>query len=80
METVSISTFKATCLELLRRVGRTGQPIRVTLRGEPIADIIPPKIERERRKWLGAARESGAVHGDLVSPTGEQWEALDSPP
>ena len=77
MEKVNISTFKATCLELLRRVKRTKQPILVTLRGEPIAEVIPPTDEQNECRWLGSARGTGEIHGDIVSPTGESWEALE---
>lgn len=75
METVNISTFKATCLSLLKKVKQTGEPLLVTLRGEPIAQVVPAQIERDRRGWLGSARDSGQIIGDIVSPTGEAWDA-----
>ena len=75
METVNISTFKATCLSLLKKVKQTGEPLLVTLRGEPVAQIIPPEVPREQRVWLGSARDTGKIDGDIISPTGETWEA-----
>ena len=42
MEEMAISKFKATCLATLERVRLTGQPLRVTRFGKPIADILPP--------------------------------------
>lgn len=42
MKTLQISKFKARCLGLLKDVRDTGEPIAVTLRGEPIAIIQPP--------------------------------------
>lgn len=42
MKTLQISKFKAHCLGLLKDVRDTGEPIAVTLRGEPIAIIQPP--------------------------------------
>jgi prevent-host-death family protein len=78
VETVNISTFKARCLELLRRVKETGQPILVTRRGEPIAQIDPPAPAPRPGSWLGAAKGSGEILGDVVSPLGPgAWEALD---
>ncbi len=74
METVSISKFKATCLELLKNVKQTGQPILVTLRGEPIAQVVPPQIDRDEQRWLGMSRGTGTIDGDIVSPTGESWD------
>ena len=75
MDTVNISTFKATCLSLLKRVKQTGEPLLVTLRGEPIAQVVPPQVQPERHSWLGSARDTGKTVGDVVSPTGESWKA-----
>ena len=76
MEYVNISTFKATCLELLKKVKQTGQPILVTRRGEPIAEVVPPTPQRKQKSWLGSARGTGQINGDIVAPTGKVWEAL----
>jgi prevent-host-death family protein len=73
---VPISQFKATCLELLKKVRDTGQSIRITRHGEVIAEVIPPR-PRPGRHWLGRARGSGQILGDLVTPLGdEDWESL----
>jgi prevent-host-death family protein len=76
METVSISEFKATCLELVRKVKRTGQPILITRRGEPMAQIVPPPPQRTRN-WLGWAKGEIRILGDIVSPvmSEDDWEA-----
>jgi prevent-host-death family protein len=78
METVSISKFKATCLALLDKVKRTGQPILVTKRDEPIAQIIPPSPPDHPGSWLGSFRSTGKIVGDIVSsPVDEdEWESL----
>ena len=78
MERVPISKFKATCLALLDRVKRTGQPILVTRRGEPIAQILPPPPPERPASWLGSFRETGRIVGDILSPAAEEreWEAL----
>ena len=41
-QTVSISEFKAKCLALVDMVKKTGQPLLITKRGEPIAQVVPP--------------------------------------
>ena len=78
-ETMPISEFKATCLAVLDRVHRTGTPIVVTRRGEPIAEVIPPTTSAGAG-WLGAMRGTAAIGGDLVAPAGDPdaWEALGS--
>jgi len=75
---MAISEFKATCLAVLERVRRTGQPILVTRRGEDIAEITPPSLRSRRASWLGVARGTGRITGDVVIPaaTDEEWEAL----
>ncbi len=77
-ETVTISKFKATCLALLSRVKRTGKPILVTRKGEPVAEIIPPPLPEKPETWLGSFRGSGRIVGDIIEPASAQgeWEAL----
>ena len=79
MESVNISTFKATCLALMEKVRRTGQPLLVHKRGKPIAQILPPP-EPEKSSWLGKYKNVGKVTGDVVSPASESddWEVLSS--
>lgn len=74
MEEMQISTFKATCLAVLERVGKTGQPVLVTRFGQPVAQIVPPPSG----EWLGAMAGTGQILGDLTAPAidPEEWEAL----
>ena len=79
-ETVTISKFKATCLALLSRVKRTGKPILVTRKGEPVAEIIPPPPPEKPQAWLGSFEASGKIVGDIMAPAMEEsdWEILHS--
>lgn len=43
MKTLAVSEFKAHCLGLLKEVEKTGSPLAVTLRGQPLATIFPPQ-------------------------------------
>ena len=80
MEEIAISKFKATCLAVLERVRKTGQPIRVTRFGQPIAEIKPPSPPQAPRR-LGGHVGSGMILGDIVSPIGDEsdWEAAQDP-
>ncbi len=75
---IPISKFKATCLALLDKVKRTGEPIVVTRRGEPIAIIEPPPPSEKKQMWLGSFKENGNIKGDIITPIGseETWEIL----
>jgi prevent-host-death family protein len=77
-ETISISRFKATCLAVLERVRRTGRPVYVTKRGEPIAEVIPPSPASLGKNWLGSMKGTARIVGDLVAPASRpsDWDAL----
>ncbi len=78
MKTIAISEFKATCLALLENVRTSGEPILVTKRGKPIAEVSPPSRGAGKRRRLGAMAGTGRVAGDLVAPALDPtaWEAL----
>lgn len=80
MERVTVSKFKATCLALLERVKRTGRPILITRRGEPLAQVVPPPAPEKPAAWLGSFRSTGKIVGDVVSPAlaERDWEVLRS--
>jgi prevent-host-death family protein len=80
VERIAISEFKATCLAVLERVRRSGQPVLVTKRGEPVAEIVPPSARSRAESWLGSARGTGHIVGDLVAPAAEpeDWDVLRS--
>lgn len=77
-EVLSISKFKATCLAVLDRVKRTGQPVLVTKHGEPIAIIEPAPPKEMETPWLGAFKDTGKITGDIVSPAlnEEEWSVF----
>lgn len=78
MQRVTISKFKATCLRLLDDVKKTGLPILVTRKGEPIALVTPPPPPPKPRAWLGSLKNSIKITGDIISPASdeEDWEVL----
>lgn len=80
MEQMAISEFKAKCLAVLERVRQTGQPVLVTRRGEPVAEIGPPPAGTTRRRWLGYGEGTGEILGDIVSPALDEseWDVLRS--
>ena len=73
-----ISKFKATCLAALETVRKTGQPLRITRFGKPIADIVPPEAPAPAKNWLGGMRETAKITGDINAPSSElvEWDAL----
>ncbi len=78
MDTISISKFKAQCLGLLERVRKTGEPLLVTRRGHPVAQVVPPPpAARSSRSSYGCMRGTIEIVGDIVEPlAAEDWEVL----
>lgn len=68
IQEVAISEFKAKCLSLLEQVSKTKTPLRVTRRGQPIADVIPASSDVEQRGWMGAMSGTIEITGDILSP------------
>ncbi|CAB1057809.1 hypothetical protein D1BOALGB6SA_2564 [Olavius sp. associated proteobacterium Delta 1] len=78
LETIPISKFKATCLRLLGNVKKTGKPILITRKGEPIALVTPPPPPPKLENWLGCMAGTVKITGDIIAPVidDEEWEAL----
>ena len=77
-EVIAISEFKATCLEVLEQVRRTGDSVLITRRGDPIALVSPPPPPDKPSSWLGMFQGQGKIEGDIVAPVllEEEWEVL----
>ena len=77
MKEVAISEFKAKCLAIFDEVQKTKQPVRVTRRGKPIAEVIPPSTDPQK-DWMGFMKGKMKIVGDIVSPASdpEDWEVL----
>jgi prevent-host-death family protein len=71
---IAISEFKAKCLSLLEQVNKTKTPLRVTRRGRPVADVVPPSADSGERDWIGSMSGSLEITGDIVSPVIETQE------
>ena len=71
--TIKASEFKAKCLQLMDEVNETGEIITITKNGKPVAQLLP-SLER-RKSPFGLHKGRGRIIGDIVGPTGEEWEA-----
>jgi len=76
MQTMAISKFKATCLKVLEQVRKTGQPVRITRFGQPVAEVVPPGPPDRPEDWIGSMAGTGRIRGDIVRPSSElvEWE------
>jgi prevent-host-death family protein len=66
MKTVLISEFKAKCIRMLKDVRKTGKPLTVTLRGEPIARVVPVVKNSAKKRQLGALKGWMEIKSDII--------------
>ena len=78
MEEIPISKFKATCLAVLEKVRRTGQPVLITRHGKAIAEVTRAGSEATKAWRLGGMEDKFRIIGDIISPIVgiEEWEVL----
>ena len=75
MKEIGISEFKAKCIDKLKTVQKTGEPLLVTLRKRPIAMVNPYYEDGSQKRELGKLRGRIIIHGDIVhSDFTDEWE------
>jgi len=74
---ISVTDFKNRCLEIIRRVEKTGKPVRITRRGKAVAQLEAPPLRegggdvkpwerlRGRARWLAEPEETFVSERDL---------------
>jgi antitoxin (DNA-binding transcriptional repressor) of toxin-antitoxin stability system len=63
---ISVTEFKAKCLELFDRLSTHElKRITVTRRGRPVAELTPPKAKKAKRESL-----FGCMKGRMIAPPG----------
>jgi prevent-host-death family protein len=75
MERILISEFKVRCIELIKRVQVTRQPLIVTLRGKPLVKVVPFDEPGETGVKLGSRIGNAIFKGDIVQfDFSDEWE------
>ncbi|MBI2190655.1 MAG: type II toxin-antitoxin system prevent-host-death family antitoxin [Planctomycetes bacterium] len=64
MKTLVISEFKAKCIAELKALRETGGELEITLRGKPLARVIPI---RDGARQLGTQAGSMEIRGDIIA-------------
>ncbi len=72
---VPASELKAAWHEYLDRVGQGNEEIVVTRYGKPVAKLVPIDGEPAEPGIFGWLAGTVTVEGDIIGPTGEEWEA-----
>jgi prevent-host-death family protein len=74
MKKIPAGQFKAKCLSIMDRVQKTGEPVLITKRGKPVAQLLPAASEPE--DVFGYMTGKVKIMGDIVGPITplEDWE------
>lgn len=68
--------FKAKCLKLMDNVYKYNEEIIITKYGKPIAKLVPINEEKKfKASLLGSLEGLITISGDIISSTGEGWNA-----
>lgn len=65
MKKITMSKFKAQCLEMIERVHNTRESILITKGGRPVAKLVPAG---RAPSFLGRLRGVVEINGDIESP------------
>lgn len=71
---ISAAEFKATCLDLMDEVDRTGTAIVVTKRGRPVAQLAP--VRARVRSAFGLLQGRIVIRGNITVPIDVSWNAI----
>lgn len=70
---VTAAEFKTHCLRLIEEVRQGNTEVVITRYGTPVAKLVP--YSEDAMSIFGYLSGTVVSHGDLISPTGEAWEA-----
>jgi prevent-host-death family protein len=74
---ISATEFKAQCLALMDRVGKTGEEIVITKHGKPVAKLIAIREQPRESAW-GSMKGTVQILGDIVAPDFADWDVDDN--
>jgi prevent-host-death family protein len=75
MKTMAISEFKAQALKVLNEVAKSKEPVVITKRGRPLAQVVAFQ-ESGMKPKPGQLADAFVFEKDIVTPLGEKlWEA-----
>lgn len=71
---IAAGIFKAQCLQLMDRVSESHESLVITKHGKPVVRVVPITEEPDK-PLFGYLQGKANISGDIVSPTGDDWEA-----
>ena len=71
---VTIDEFQRNCQKLVEQILHDGEEIVITRSGEAVAKLMPVKGD-QGMSVFGCMEGTVTIHGDIVAPIEEKWEA-----
>ena len=71
---IAAGKFKARCLGIMDDVKRNHETVTITKRGKAVARLVPVG-EEPTKPAFGFLEGHVRIKGDIVAPTGEEWNA-----
>ncbi len=76
MKSMPVTAFKAHALQILNRIAETREPLVITRRGKPLAQVIPYQTSSSV-PIPGKLADCLIFEKDILTPLGEDmWEAV----
>lgn len=63
---MDVNKFKTDCLDVLKKINETKQPVIITQNGMPFVQLIP--IKPQKRRVFGKLKGTVRILGDIISP------------
>jgi len=82
LKSITVTEFEGRCRELVEQVRRTRDPLLITHRGKPLAQILPYTSKKMRGKKARRVKPSNPLkgsilyQGDLISPIDVKWKVM----
>lgn len=73
-KTIAAGEFKSKCLKIMDEVQTKHISYTLTKRGVPVARLVPVSKE-PTAPFFGCMRGMVKIHGDILAPMQEDWEA-----
>lgn len=73
-KTIAAGEFKSKCLKIMDEVQEKHMSYTLTKHGKPVARIVPVSKE-PKQPYFGCAKGTMKIHGDIINPLDDEWEA-----
>lgn len=73
--TIGAGEFKTKCLKIMDQVQSEHVRYTITKHGKPVAQLVPSEPKKKPRSPFGCMKGSVIIHGNIMDPIDEIWEA-----